>query len=173
MPANIIVEDAVMRLTAAATWGWGTSIVSTPNFGNYIDVSFTTGTGNKVRAATSNAVVWADIAVVLSTTTDSYHASPNFGLFANVPPLTVGLDGTILGILISIQPTSAKWNSGLTPLIRDDSTGSFTATVTVPAIAPIPPPPVGAPVPDPLLVKTGTWEWIDHGQSSVVLIDND
>lgn len=179
MPANIIVEGAVMRLTAAAIWGWGTSTPSTPSFANYIDIEFTSGSGDKVVAVNKNAVLWSDIASVLSSHTDSYHASGSpgaaGGVYLNVPPLSVGLDGTLLGVTIASQPTSAKWFSGATALIRDDSTGSFIATMTVPAVFPGPPipPPTGTPIPDLVPVRPGTWEWVDHGQGSVVLIDND
>ena len=165
MTELVCVTGTVIELKADATWGWGTSTVSSPSFGNTKDVSIT-GTGIKLTVDTTKPVILQlDITTAMLSVTDAYHAATG-GVWANVSPLSVGLDGTVAVVTIT---------SGLTPseilrhntdgVILENLTGDFTIPLVVPAVFPGPPipPPTGTPVPDTLLIKSGTWSIKSNG----------
>jgi hypothetical protein len=166
MTELILVDGAVIRLTAGALWGWGVSSAPPPvsNIGNFKDVTIT-GTGSNLTVDGKKTVLQSDITTAMTATTDSYHAliaALPYGLFANVAPLTAGLDGTLLSVTLDSGLTpSTIFRHGTNGVILDSLTGTFQVTITVAAMAAVPPPPSGTPTPDPTLATPGyhigTW----------------
>lgn len=160
--ANVLVKGAIIRLTAAADWGWGTS----PPAGtaNSFDVEIN-GSGSKLTVGGSKAAVLvSDIITAMDSVTDSYHTMTH-GAFSTVAPKVGGVDGTLLKVTLSGLKASEKSSTLSQGVVLDNASGSFTVTATVPAMMALPPPPISSPpVPDPLLMKSGTWKVQQHGQ---------
>ncbi len=158
----VCIDGTVLRLTAlTAVWGWGTSSPPTPTLGNNKDITVT-GSGTKRTVNDDPSVIDGDLFAAVSGVTDSYHALLG-GNYFNVSPLTAGSDGMVGSISLSgINPSTKSTHEG-NGLILDNDTGTFTVTVTTPAIFPLPPPASGSPVPDVTPTYTGTWSILSNG----------
>ncbi|KKN76661.1 hypothetical protein LCGC14_0368580 [marine sediment metagenome] len=167
MTQLVCLDGTVFRLTAAATWGWGASTPSTPNFANFVDISIT-GTGSNLTVDGTKIILEADVTSTMTTYTDSYHiagaAGTGGGVYLNVSPLTAGVDGTVLAVTLTSGLTlSTIFRHGTNGVILDSLTGNFSIPATVFAMFPQPPPPAGSPVPSTVTPLTGTWAIQSNG----------
>lgn len=166
--ANVLVDGAIVRLTAGSDWGWGTSAPPAGTTGNYLDVTIS-GSGSKFTVADKATVLETDIISAMAQVTDSYHTITH-GAFSTIAPLVGGADGTLLAVTLSGLTASTKSSTQSQGVVLDNVSGTFTVTVQVPAMQ-AQNPATSSPIPDgvPGTPKSGTWEVQDHGQGSVVL----
>lgn len=167
MTELVCVDGTVITLTADATWGWGTSTIGVTNFGNTKDVNIS-GTGTNLTVGGKAVILEADITSAMSSVTDSYHAGgtpgTGGGVYLNVSPLTTGTDGTLASVTITSGLTPSQiLRHGTNGVILENLSGNFSISMTLAANWPVPPPPVGTPVPDVTLTRTGTWSIKSNG----------
>lgn len=179
---NVVVDGGVLRLTAAATWAWGISILGvTPapypppppqnQLGNYLDVTLS-GTGTKVTEDGVASVLWADVVSSLLTVNSAYHTSI-CGLWTN--NVVAGIDGLIVGAnIITLIPTtvSTKMINIAVGVLLDNASGTFSVTpaVLTGGVLATLGVPSGPPTPDAVLPKLGTWAIQSHGQVGPSLV---
>ena len=166
MTELILIDGAIIRLTATIAWGWGTSTISTPDFGNFIDVPIT-ATGDKLTVDGKKVVLEIDITDAMDAVAEKYHAAGVVGIgggvYLNVSPLTVGADGDVEAVTLTtgLIP-SAIFTHETNGVFLETISGVFTIPIKDPsatfaAMFPQPPPPAGTAVPSTLTPLPGTW----------------
>lgn len=167
MTELICLDGTVIRLTASAVWGWGASTISTPDFGNFIDVPIT-ATGDKLTVDGKKVVLEINITDAMDAVADDYHvagiAGIGGGVYLNVSPLTAGADGSVEAVTLTtgLVP-SAIFTHETNGVFLDTISGVFIIPFTLAAMFPQPPPPVGTAVPSTLTPLPGTWAIQSNG----------
>lgn len=162
MTELVCVDGTVIELLSnSLVWGWGTSSLSVTTFGNTKDVTIS-GSGIRLTVDGKAVILQSDIISDMSNVTDSYH-SLTAGLWSNISPAVGGLDGTVSVVTLT---------SGLTPstllkhvgngVILDNVSGNFSIVHIIPSGVLAAPPPA-VPIPDVVVVYTGTWSIKSNG----------
>ena len=140
--ANVLVDGAVIRVTASPDWSFGS--------GATLDVTVT-GTGSILKKEGKKVVVVGDIDTALGNILQEAYKTTTF---------------TLPGTLDAQSNTPATGSTKLTDsgnkVSLDTDSGSGALVVAAPATNPQ--------SADPVAIKNYTWAIHDHGQGTVILV---